>query len=236
MPSINSRPRWTRYVAALALVVVAPVALASCGTKEVRGPQGLVGTYNGPCHFTEGGTGFTAESGCTITFESGSTVTGAVANDLNGGNFVIDATGNTALRATQDNLPILTLGGTPTAAAFTVNDSAGTPAAVIRGNGELSALRILKAATAAPIAGVASTEIAPTGLIQPVSMATAGTVPITIPGAGSIVCIYNTGSEVVTIADSGNQVLSASGAMGQYDVICGISDGTRFIEFARSNN
>ena len=168
------------------------------------------------------------------------TVTGAVAGaitpDLNGAALVIDATGNTALRATQDNRPILTLGGTPTAASFTVRDSAGTPAAVIRGNGELSALRILVAATAAPLVGVASTEVAPTGLLQPVSMATAGTVPITIPPAGSVICIWNTGSEVVTIADTGNQVLTASAALGQYDVLCGISDGTRFIETSRANN
>lgn len=163
-------------------------------------------------------------------------VVGTVSNDLNGANLVIDATGNTALRATQDNLPILTLGGTPTAAAFTVKNSQGTAVAVVRGNGELSALSALVAATAAPLAGVASTAVAPAGLLQPASMATAGTVPITIPAAGQIICIWNTGSETVTIADTGNQVLSAAGALGQYDVLCGFSDGTRFIEFARSNN
>lgn len=232
-----------RSLAVLALVVIGLAGLSACkGDKSA--PQGLIGTYGVPCHMTQGGTGFIASSGCTIqvesggalTLDSGSTVTGAIANDLDGANLVIDAGGNTSLRATQDNLPILTLGGTPTAAALSVKNSQGTAVAVVRGNGELSALNAIVAATAAPLVGVASTAVAPAGLLQPISMATAGTVPITIPAAGQIICIWNTGSETVTIADSGNQVLSASGALGQYDVLCGISDGTRFIEFARSNN
>lgn len=232
-----------RIVVALVLVVSGLTGLSACrGDKSA--PQGLIGTYGVPCHMTQGGTGFVASSGCTIqvesggalTLDSGSTVTGAIANDLDGGNLVIDAGGNTGLRATQDNLPILTLGGTPTAASFTVNDSQGVAALTVRGNGELASLRYLTAATAAPLAGVASTAVAPVGLLQPISMATAGTVPITIPAAGTIFCVWNTGSEVVTIADTGNQILSASGALGQYDSICFFSDGTRAIEFARSNN
>lgn len=97
----------------------------------------------------------------------------------------------------------------------------------------------LAASTAVPLAGVASTAIAPAGLLQPVSMATAGTVPITIPSAGRIICIYNTGSQSVSVDDSGNQVLSGGGtpvALGQYDVLCGFSDGTRFIEIGRADN
>lgn len=217
-----------------AAIAALAVAVVGC-TSRAPGPQFLAGTYNVPCHFDNNGASFVADTGCTVDLTNGS-VTGAVANDLNGANFVIDAGGNTSLRATQDNLPILTLGGTPTAAALTVKNSAGTAVAVLRGNGEFGAINAIVAATSAPLAGVASTAIAPSGLIQPVSMATAGTVPITIPAAGQIVCIFNTGSETVTIADTGNQVLSASGALGQYDVLCGISDGTRFIEFARANN
>lgn len=220
-----------RILGAVAFVLI---GLSACRGEQSR-PQGLAGTYVVPCHFDNSGTSFVADTGCTVDLTNG-TVTGAVANDLNGANLVIDATGNTSLRATQDNLPILTLGGTPTAAALSVKNSQGTAVAVVRGNGELSALNAIVAATAAPLVGVASTAIAPAGLLQPVSMATAGTVPITIPAAGQIICIWNTGSEVVTIADTGNQILSASGALGQYDMLCGISDGTRFMEFARSNN
>lgn len=233
-----------RIVGVLALVVAGLTGLAACKGDAPQAPQGVIGSYAVPCHMTQGGTGIVASSGCTVSIESGAvlaidsgaSVTGVITNDLNSANLIIDATGNTGLRATQDNRPILTLGGTPTAASFTVNDSQGVAALTIRGNGELASLRYLTAATAAPLAGVASTAIAPVGLLQPVSMATAGTVPITIPPAGTIFCVWNTGSETVTIADSGNQVLSASGALGQYDSICFFSDGTRAIEFARSNN
>lgn len=192
-------------------------------------------SYNVPCYMAQGGASIVVGSGCTLDATSG-TILGATANDLNGAALVLDPGGSSSIQATADYSPILTLGGTPTAASFSVKNSAGTPVAVIRGNGELSALNALVAATAAPLAGVASTAVAPAGLLQPVSMATAGTVPITIPAAGQIMCIWNTGSEVTTIADTGNQVLTGSAALGQYDVLCGFSDGTRFIEFARANN
>lgn len=166
-----------------------------------------------------------------------SVVGGNYTNDLDGGALVIDAGGTTNLRATANYQPAITLGGTPTAAAFSVVDSAGTPAAIIRGAGGIELLKgPIVFGTSVPLAGVASTAVAPVGRLQPVSMATAGTVPITIPPAGQIVCIWNTGSQTVTIADTGNQILTASAALGQYDVLCGLSDGTRFIEISRADN
>lgn len=165
-------------------------------------------------------------------------IVGSTSNDLDGGSLTLDPIGSTLLQATANYQPILTLGGTPTAAAFSVKSSDGTPVAVFRGGaGGIQLLGgPIAVGTSVPLAGVASTAIAPVGLLQPVSMATAGTVPITIPSAGQMTCIWNTGTEVVTIADTGNQVLSASAALGQYDSLCGVSDGTRFIEVSRSNN
>lgn len=90
--------------------------------------------------------------------------------------------------------------------------------------------------TATPATVVTGTALAPGAFVQPITIATAGTVPLTIPSAGVRVCIHNTGSQAVTIADTGNQVLASNFAMGQYDVLCGFSDGTRFIETSRSNN
>lgn len=237
-----------RRVLGLAAVAVALMAPAACRqkapersglglpTRSASRAYGLLdSSYAVPCYIAQGGASIVVDTGCTLDATNG-TLLGATTNDLNGAALVLDPGGTSNLQATANFAPILTLGGTPTAASFTVKNSAGTPVAVIRGSGELSALNALVAATAAPLAGVASTAVAPAGLLQPVSMATAGTVPITIPATGNIMCIWNTGSEVVTIADTGNQVLSASGALGQYDVLCGFSDGTRFIEFARSNN
>lgn len=246
--------RRTLGLAAVAVALLAPV---SCRQKEAaRQPLGLPtrgnspvrglidSSYAVPCYIGQGGASIVVDTGCTLNATNG-TILGATTNDLNGAALVLDPGGSSNLQATADFSPILTMGGTPTAASFKLNDSAGTPVAVFRGGAGGTILNAsggfafngpIAVATSAPLVGVASTAVAPAGLLQPVSMATAGTVPITIPPIGQLVCIWNTGSETVTIADSGNQVLSASGALGQYDVLCGISDGTRFIEFARSNN
>lgn len=214
-------------------------SLSNIGLPNDPNEGGRLGalSYAVPCYIAQGGASIVVGSGCTLDATSG-TILGATTNDLNGQALVLDPGGSSSIQATADYQPVLTLGGTPTAAAFTVKGSQGTPVAVIRGGaGGIDLLGSpLKFGTSVPLAGVASTAIAPDGFLQPVSMATAGTVPITIPAAGHYVCIWNTGSEVVTIADTGNQILSASAALGQYDVLCGVSDGTRFIETSRSDN
>lgn len=91
---------------------------------------------------------------------------------------------------------------------------------------------------------LASTSITPTNggafaLTRPwVVLTPAGAVTptITIPAAGVTACIHNSTSNAVVIADTGNQVLAGSFTLGQYDVLCVRSDGTRVIEFSRSNN
>lgn len=117
--------RTLRFGRALALIALV-FALASCKT-------GTLGVTN----FDSITLSEDLVVGDDVAVTGDLTVTGAVAGaittDLNGSNLVIDATGNTGLRATQDNLPILTLGGTPTAAAFRINTSDGTPAALFRG-------------------------------------------------------------------------------------------------------
>lgn len=129
--------------------------------------------------------------------------------------------------------------------------SGSTPAVVANARGSAIPLQVqlnktplasfqrdagLAFATGAPMAAVTGTVIAPSAVLHPVSMATAGTVPLTIPSAGRITCFWNTGSQGVTVADTGNQVLAGNFTLGQYDVLCGISDGTRFIEITRTNN
>lgn len=143
--------------------------------------------------------------------------------------FQVDQTGSGSIANFKD-------GGS---SEFTIDQSSSTTTNPLIVSGAAVTMNGLIASTAAALAGVASTPIAPTGLLQPVSMATAGQVPITIPAAGRIVCIYNTGSQSVSIDDTSTQVLSTGGtpmALGQYDVVCGFSDGTRFIEIASSNN
>ena len=71
---------------------------------------------------------------------------------------------------------------------------------------------------------------------QPLTSASDVTPTVTIPTAGTLVCVVNLGSYTITLQDTGNQVLASDAALGQYDVLCGYSDGTRFMEIARSNN
>lgn len=121
--------------------------------------------------------------------------------------------------------------GTPTAVLFKVDGNGST---TIRG--DLTSAGAHYGVTSTVAAVLASTPYAPVRPMNPISIATAGTVPLTIPSAGWYGCITNVGTEVITIADSGAQMLTAAAALGQYDVLCGDSDGTNFIERSRANN
>lgn len=114
-------------------------------------------SYNVPCYMAQGGASIVVGSGCTLDATSG-TILGATANDLNGAALVLDPGGSSSIQATADYSPILALGGTPTAASFSVKNSLGTPVAVIRGNGELSALNALVAALLYAAGGTAQTD------------------------------------------------------------------------------
>ena len=158
-----------------------------------------------------------------------STLTGAAA--LNGGltldttTFTVaDTTGNTAISGTLTVTDTTALVGATTV----------TGAAALNGGLTLAGLATLTAATSVTVTdGVA---FAISGAWQPISAAGAVTPTITIPAAGVFVCIMNTAAQNVLIQDAGNQVLTADAILNQYDVLCGYSDGTRFIEVSRANN
>jgi hypothetical protein len=111
-------------------------------------------------------------------------------------------------------------------------------------NGRLNAYRganvggsgILYLSASTPVAVVNSTPLALTSSNVVISAAGTATIPLTIPAANYYGCIRNTGSPVVTIADTGNQILTAAAALGQYDSLCLVSDGTRAIEVSRADN
>lgn len=92
---------------------------------------------------------------------------------------------------------------------------------------------ILGSASITPTNGVAFAIAAPHVLLTP---AGAVTPTITIPAAGVQACIHNNTTNAVLIVDTGNQVLAGNVTLGQYDVICVRSDGTRVIEYSRTNN
>lgn len=83
------------------------------------------------------------------------------------------------------------------------------------------------------------TVITPTGTYQPLigsGTVTAATVATGGAATGDLVVFINTATDVINIADSGNVSLSAAAALGQYDTLTLLFDGTAWRETARSNN
>jgi hypothetical protein len=77
----------------------------------------------------------------------------------------------------------------------------------------------------------------PTATYQPVVAAGEVTPTITAGAtAGRLVVLTNTGTNVINLADSGTLMLSAAAALGQYDSLTIVSDGTNWIEISRSDN
>jgi hypothetical protein len=80
--------------------------------------------------------------------------------------------------------------------------------------------------------------ITPTGSYQRLS--SAGTVTPTIAtgaaAAGDVVVMVNTTATTINLADSGTAKLSAAAALGQYDTLTLLFDGTNWIELSRSDN
>lgn len=79
--------------------------------------------------------------------------------------------------------------------------------------------------------------IAPTGSNQPLTAAAA--VGATLEAsctAGKIVFLRNVGANAITITDTTTTMLAGNAALGQYDSLTVLCDGTNWVELARSNN
>lgn len=77
---------------------------------------------------------------------------------------------------------------------------------------------------------------APTGSYQPITAAGEVTPTMTVGSAGQVVMIVNTSAQTINLADTGTAKLTAAFAMGQYDSLTLLSDGTNWIEIARADN
>jgi hypothetical protein len=78
--------------------------------------------------------------------------------------------------------------------------------------------------------------LTPVRTFQQISAAGAAGMTVTTTSRGTIVTIVNMGSNAVTITDTGTTMLGSNAALGQYDTLTLISDGTNMIEVARANN
>lgn len=92
----------------------------------------------------------------------------------------------------------------------------------------------------APQANVTVTmgsTITPTGSYQPLTSAgNVGTASIVAGAAGTILRLVNVGSNTITISDTGTLKLSGDIALGQYDSLLLLGDGTNYIQMGTSNN
>lgn len=81
-------------------------------------------------------------------------------------------------------------------------------------------------------------SLVPTGTYQPVSASAAagGVISTTGRTAGDLLVVINTGTNTVTITDTGTMKLAGNAALGQYDSLMLIFDGTNWVEIARADN
>lgn len=80
--------------------------------------------------------------------------------------------------------------------------------------------------------------ITPTGMYNQITASAArGTSSVAgVATAGRVVVIVNIGSNTITLTDTGTLKLSGNIALGQYDSVSLLSDGTNWIQLATANN
>jgi hypothetical protein len=79
--------------------------------------------------------------------------------------------------------------------------------------------------------------VTPRGSYQPLTSAgNVGTSSITAGNAGDVLFLINTANTTITFTDTGTLKLGGNRALGQFDTLTLVSDGTNWIERAFANN
>jgi len=187
----------------------------------------------------------------TLAVGGAATVTGATA--LNGGltmdtnKFTVaDTSGNTVIAGT-----LAANGGiTVDTSNFTVNGTTGAVASAssIAAGTALSGQTVASTGTTTvgtsllmtPATGITVTNgmtLTPLGSYQPLTAA--GSVAfgaITAGTAGAMLYLTNNSAQTITMTDTGTLMLSGNLALGQYDTVLLLSDGTNWRQVATTNN
>jgi hypothetical protein len=135
----------------------------------------------------------------------------------------------------------ITVSGGITTTALNVNGT--TSSTTIATTGNISATGGMQAGTwllltpATRITVTQDSTINPTGSYQPLGAAGAtSTATITAKPAGSFLRLINETNQTITISDTGTLKLSADIALGQFDTLTLISDGTNWVQISTANN
>lgn len=83
--------------------------------------------------------------------------------------------------------------------------------------------------------------VTPAGYYQPITAAASGTGTSSIAGcssdtAGKRVVFVNTSSNTITFTDTGTLKLAGNAALGQYDALGVICDGTNWVQVTKADN
>jgi hypothetical protein len=95
-------------------------------------------------------------------------------------------------------------------------------------------LRLKPASTITATTGVTLT---PRGSFQPLAAATSvGIGAIAADAPGTLLLLTNVSAQTITISDTGTLRLGGDRALGQYDTLWMVSDGTNWLEYGYVNN
>lgn len=80
-------------------------------------------------------------------------------------------------------------------------------------------------------------QIDPVGSYHQITAAAArGTSAVAAGTAGDVLTLINVGSNTITLTDTGTLKLSGNAALGQYDSLVLLSDGTNWVQLAKTDN
>lgn len=158
--------------------------------------------------------------------------TGAWSSGQTNNNWVKVSAPTTVATAT----PAMVIDSTAAGSALLEIRDSATPVARFTNGGGFMFTGLLTGTAGGAVTVTNGAPFAITAAFQPITAAGPVTPTLTIPAAGVYACLYNTSANAIVIQDTGNQVFVSDWTAGQYDFLCGYSDGTRFIELNRANN
>lgn len=128
----------------------------------------------------------------------------------------------------------LTVGDDVTATGDIAGASVAASSMTLTGAGVLGTVRLTPATA---ISVTMNMTVTPAGSYQPLTSAgTVGTGVIVAGSAGDVLTLVNNSNTTITISDTGTLKLSGNIALGQYDTLVLISDGTNWVQLATTNN
>jgi hypothetical protein len=155
----------------------------------------------------------------------------------------LNATGDIFVDGWQDEVQMTVQGhGTQTNDVLVVESSDGTDQFTVdsSGNGSFSGASgvgtWLDLGAQTTITVVNGSAFTATGSYQPIQAVANVTPTITMQDAGDMLIVTNVSTYTITIVDSGTTMLNTDRALGQYDTLMLLCDGTNWLELSYTDN